>query len=255
MENPLYLCHNFSMSDDKETKKSYYQKNREKILARSKARQAEHREERAIYMREYAAKNRAKLQPKQRAYREAHREKAAAYQRVYRQEHREELLEKDRQGYAKNKEERQRRQKIYNEQHKEAVKAYKARWHRENFARTSAIQHQRYRQNREKYREKSREYRRKNPDIMLACRERKRARKLNAPVNDFTAAQWKAMKAHYGYRCVYCRKKSQRLTQDHITPLSKGGAHTQSNIVPACRSCNSTKWTGPPLVPVQPLLL
>jgi 5-methylcytosine-specific restriction endonuclease McrA len=82
-----------------------------------------------------------------------------------------------------------------------------------------------------------------------------RARKKAAPINDLTAAQWQAIKAHYGHRCVYCGTKSQRLTQDHLTPLSKEGAHTLSNVVPACRSCNSRKFTGPVLKPVQPLLI
>ena len=85
--------------------------------------------------------------------------------------------------------------------------------------------------------------------------ERRRARKHNTSINDFTIAQWKTMKLHYGNRCVYCKKKSQRLTMDHITPLSKGGNHTQANIVPACRSCNARKMIGPPPVPVQPMLL
>ena len=94
-----------------------------------------------------------------------------------------------------------------------------------------------------------------NPDKLRAISARRRARKVNAPVNNLTAAQWEAIKVHYKYRCVYCGKKPKRLTQDHLTPLSKGGGHTASNVVPACRSCNSQKHAGPPLTPVQPLLL
>ena len=30
-------------------------------------------------------------------------------------------------------------------------------------------------------------------------------------------------------------------TLDHVTPLSKGGAHVIENLVPACRPCNSSK--------------
>ena len=83
-----------------------------------------------------------------------------------------------------------------------------------------------------------------------------RARKANAPINDFTAAQWREMQGAYDHRCAYCGKRAKgKLTQDHITPLSKGGSHTVSNIVPACRSCNSQKHAGPPLTQVQPLLL
>lgn len=81
-----------------------------------------------------------------------------------------------------------------------------------------------------------------NPDRVRATALRRRARELGAPINDFTAAQWKAMKEAYGHRCFYCGKEA-RLTQDHKVPLSRGGAHTESNIVPACKPCNSRKMT------------
>ena len=84
---------------------------------------------------------------------------------------------------------------------------------------------------------------------------RRRLRVLQAPIGDFTQAQWIAMKALYRHCCVYCGQRMQRLTIDHITPLIKGGAHTASNIVPACRSCNSKKQDRAVLVPAQPVLL
>lgn len=98
-------------------------------------------------------------------------------------------------------------------------------------------------------------YLRAHPGIMDAASERRRALKAGAPVNDFTLAQWREMKAAYDNRCAYCGKKQKRLTMDHITPLYLGGSHTLHNIVPACKTCNSRKYTGPPLCPVQPLLL
>jgi hypothetical protein len=85
---------------------------------------------------------------------------------------------------------------------------------------------------------------------------RRRAHKRHVPINDFTAAQWKEMQAIYDHRCVYCGKRAKgHLTQDHLTPLSKGGSHTAINILPACRRCNSQKRAGAVLRPVQPLLL
>ena len=83
---------------------------------------------------------------------------------------------------------------------------------------------------------------------------RKRARKRAAAVNDLSLAQWQEIQRAYNQRCVYCGRK-RPLTMDHIIPLSKGGDHTSSNIVPACVSCNSRKAARAPLVPVQPLML
>lgn len=88
-----------------------------------------------------------------------------------------------------------------------------------------------------------------------ACTRRRRARLANIAVNNLTSEQWETIKASFDHRCAYCDKKTKRLEQDHITPIIEGGSHTQSNVVPACRSCNAKKHIGPPLKPVQPLLL
>lgn len=43
--------------------------------------------------------------------------------------------------------------------------------------------------------------------------------------------------------CMYCgqRHSKSELTRDHITPLSKGGTDTWTNVVAACRRCNNHK--------------
>lgn len=46
--------------------------------------------------------------------------------------------------------------------------------------------------------------------------------------------------AAHGELCVYCGETSS-LTIDHVFPKSLGGSHDPSNLVPACRSCNSSK--------------
>lgn len=56
--------------------------------------------------------------------------------------------------------------------------------------------------------------------------------------------EWKECVIFFGGECAYCGatpRKGQRLTRDHLHPVSEGGATTQDNIVPACRSCNSSK--------------
>jgi 5-methylcytosine-specific restriction endonuclease McrA len=95
----------------------------------------------------------------------------------------------------------------------------------------------------------------KDPEKHRANALKDRARRQNVSVNDFTAVQWKTMKAHYKHRCVYCGKKPQRLTMDHITPISKGGSHTMHNIVPSCIHCNSRKRTGEAEKMIQTLLI
>lgn len=97
-------------------------------------------------------------------------------------------------------------------------------------------------------------WRQANPEKARAEVARYRSRKRGATESTLTAVQWLFIKDLYSHRCVYCGRKMQRLTQDHIIPLSKGGMHTMDNIVSACQSCNSKKKDGPPLIPVQPLL-
>ncbi len=56
--------------------------------------------------------------------------------------------------------------------------------------------------------------------------------------------EWKEVMLFFGGECAYCGctpRRNQRLTRDHLEPVSKGGTTTQDNIVPACSSCNSSK--------------
>lgn len=41
-------------------------------------------------------------------------------------------------------------------------------------------------------------------------------------------------------RCAYCEKR-KATTVDHIIPKSRGGRHEWTNVVSACRPCNSRK--------------
>lgn len=43
------------------------------------------------------------------------------------------------------------------------------------------------------------------------------------------------------HACVYCGRGSERLSVDHEVPPSRGGSDAAWNVVPACRSCNSSK--------------
>jgi 5-methylcytosine-specific restriction endonuclease McrA len=52
--------------------------------------------------------------------------------------------------------------------------------------------------------------------------------------------QVKARFAEFGHRCAYCGATGD-LHIEHVNPISKGGTHVLSNVVPACQSCNYSK--------------
>lgn len=202
------------------------------------------RETRLVYHRAYYVKHKDKLDAQNKAYTEAHADKIKAYAAQWRAENREALLARKREAdalyRAENREKEHQRHITYraNNREKERIRsiAYRAN-------------------NPEKRRQTNAQWRKTHTDIANNAWVRYRARKKGAPQNDLTAAQWQEIKEAYGHCCVYCGRKMQRLTQDHITPLSRGGSHTTSNVVPACQGCNSKKGAGQPLKPIQPLLL
>lgn len=181
-------------------------------------------------------KDPAKKRAADAAYRATHREEIRAYITAWHVAH----PEKERIYQA-----------AYAATHRAKLRARATAYYQAHRAEAAAY----HEAHRAKRRAKSAAYSAAHPDEKRARSAARRARKCLAPINDLTAAQWKAMKEHFKHCCAYCGRKAQRLTQDHITPLPKGGSHTLSNIVPACRSCNSIKHTGPPLSPVQPMLL
>ena len=50
----------------------------------------------------------------------------------------------------------------------------------------------------------------------------------------------KDLKRLYASPCLYCGS-TERITADHVIPISKSGTHSIGNLVPACLSCNSSK--------------
>jgi hypothetical protein len=108
---------------------------------------------------------------------------------------------------------------------------------------------------REQQRHKSVAYRRAHPIIVKMQSVLRKARKRGAKRNTLSPAQWLEILAVFRNRCAYCGCKSTHLEPDHITPVVDFGDTHEHNIVPACRTCNLKKRTGPPLKPVQPLLL
>jgi 5-methylcytosine-specific restriction endonuclease McrA len=58
--------------------------------------------------------------------------------------------------------------------------------------------------------------------------------------HDLTDEQWSALQVAWG-GCAYCGATSGPLHRDCVLALSRGGRYTLENVVPACRSCNTSK--------------
>lgn len=59
-------------------------------------------------------------------------------------------------------------------------------------------------------------------------------------VQALTQKEWEMCQAYFDYSCCYCGS-TKEITKDHLQPLKANGKMSVVNIVPACRSCNSSK--------------
>ncbi len=78
-----------------------------------------------------------------------------------------------------------------------------------------------------------------NPERAHALSKARRAREQGAPGEGYSLVQWEQVCVVWG-GCAYCDAQ-ENLTVDHVRPLSKDGTHEPENLVPCCRSCNSSK--------------
>lgn len=93
------------------------------------------------------------------------------------------------------------------------------------------------RENQKRRSAKTREWRRMNP---ARASNHKLARRNREATGSIAERDWSRALARSQGRCFYCGDQS-KLTMDHVVPLSRGGAHTIGNVVPACGPCNFRK--------------
>lgn len=91
----------------------------------------------------------------------------------------------------------------------------------------------------------AREYWSKNYDRARIHDHNKRAKKLGIE-GRLVLSEWLSIKDMFCGRCFYCGTLPLRLTIDHLVCFTKGGKNFSSNIVPACKSCNSKKYNFSP---------
>lgn len=104
-----------------------------------------------------------------------------------------------------------------------------------------------YQAHKAQHRINTKQWKKNNPERVqissVASRQRRATRILTCAVNDFTADEWVDRLREFNYCCAYCHTDLGKLQIEHMQPISRGGNHTLSNIVPACKECNLRKST------------
>jgi 5-methylcytosine-specific restriction endonuclease McrA len=117
------------------------------------------------------------------------------------------------------------RRKRYYEANREQAIADAKRWYTENIeaARKTAAKNRRL-------------WRKRNPDKVRAWKRARSYRERGAgPIDAQLVSAVLAAGA-----CIFCGGFGG-LTIDHLLPISRGGTNDARNLVPACRTCNSSK--------------
>jgi 5-methylcytosine-specific restriction endonuclease McrA len=113
------------------------------------------------------------------------------------------------------------------------------RWNKSHPEQRRAAKRLYYARHREQHKEVMAAYHKAHPEVLRAKSNAYRAR-ARAAEGQFTSAEWRALVESYGSKCAY-RGEVGPVQVDHRTPLTRGGANSIDNILPACRKCNTEK--------------
>jgi hypothetical protein len=105
-----------------------------------------------------------------------------------------------------------------------------------------------YSKNKEKCKESNSKWQKENPTKRRLINAKLRTFE-NGAESTLTETEWNAVSEYFNNSCAYCgmtEKESLKvygelLHHEHVIPLVDGGAYSLGNIVPSCRSCNSSK--------------
>jgi 5-methylcytosine-specific restriction endonuclease McrA len=198
-----------------------YRKTHKAEIAKYREDTKEHKSEQS---KKYYIENKEAITIRNKKYHELNKEHFSEYKKEWKIINKDRILEVDKKYYEANREILLEKGKQYYEANKEQF----------------AIQHRRYYENNlELVKGFRRVYRINNPDVARKMTQRRRAKACLLPCT-LTVEQWEVIKHSFDEKCAYCGKELP-LEQEHFVPLVSGGEYTHNNIIPACRSCNSSK--------------
>jgi 5-methylcytosine-specific restriction endonuclease McrA len=128
----------------------------------------------------------------------------------------------------------------WRERNKERVAEVKRKWVLEHPDLVAAQKRRSHERNRETNCARVRAWVKENPEKRKQQSMLRRVLKTNAAGAWYTTQELIEQRVKlYGGACFYCGGSGT--TIDHRIPLARGGSHWPSNLVPACRRCNSRK--------------
>ena len=139
--------------------------------------------------------------------------------------------------YQENPDKFKERSRRYFIENREANSIKCKKWYRDNKKANTKRCNQYYKENKDKLREYIKNF------------NQKRRALIKETHADLTPEEWIDIKEFFNNSCAYCgmteeehlSKFGEQIHQDHFIPLSKGGEYSKDNIIPSCRSCNSSK--------------
>lgn len=195
-------------------------------------------------------------------YRGTYKEQRTAGIKRWRTENADHIKQYSADYYVENREAIAARDKARYEADPAKAQAWATAWKQNNVRRVREYYQIRYWNNPGHYRQLALDYAKEHP-IEMAQRQRLRQALIKDAGPLIPQAEWDKLVRRLGNRCVYCRKTFDGdLTMDHVVPLTRQGRNTIGNVVPACRSCNSSKsdsflieWRHSGLAPEGPFLV
>lgn len=83
----------------------------------------------------------------------------------------------------------------------------------------------------------NRQYQLNNPHVYRATKQRRKIRKAQNGEYAISNKEWIKL---YSSPCIYCGSNKD-IQADHVIPIARGGTHGIGNLVPACKTCNTSK--------------
>lgn len=218
-----------------EYQRNYYKANKTRINEINKRNYEINKDRILKHNKEYRQINKEYIEQCRKKYMELNREKFKEYWKMYYQNNKEEISVKQKEYYLKNKERKSEYHKYWRINNLDRLRDYGKKYRNDN-----SVRLREYRlKNIERIRNVQKEYFKNNPEVKRMSEHKRNALKRALP-NTLTLNQWNEIKKCFNNKCAYCNSE-ESLTQDHFIPLSKGGGYTRNNIIPACKSCNSSK--------------